>query len=147
MWSSKWVLANLLTDFDTVKDALHNVAIRTYGPPDFGSNFDSYTIKDVFSSNIGTIQYPLVYAILIIAFVIFLYKLISRKYCFKFNFSKNIALLFISILPFIYMCIIQQHSIIHPFLTHRNLSLTIMVIIYILLSVFVKKTEFEITEK
>ena len=142
MWSSKWILGNLLTDFDVIKNAFYNVAYRMYGAdPDF-----NYTIKDIIICNITSFKYYLVYIILGIAVLIFIYRLINKKYRFHFDFAKNTALAFIGMLPFIYMCLIQNHSFTHPFLTHRNLIITIMVLIYILISVN-KKIEIKNTEK
>ena len=130
MWSSKWILGNLLTDFDVIKDAFFNVAYRMYGAdPDF-----NYTVKDIIICNITSFKYYLVYIILGFTVLIFIYRLISRKYRFNFDAAKYTALVFIGILPFVYMCLIQNHCFTHPFLTHRNLTITIIVLIYILIS-------------
>lgn len=138
MWSAEWITATFLTNQNVLNDAFSNIMHRINGVEDF---LESYTVIDVIKNNINAlINNP--FRILIACILICcIYMLVSKKYFFKFEINKTSALLLIASLPLIWFIIIQNHSIVHSWFVHKNLAITVMAIVYILISSFHKNCE------
>ena len=124
MWAGKWITAYLLTGNNVIQDALNRVSLRING--------ENATWKFVFShihdylrvdSHIIPILFILCLLIIIIPILIFL----TVKYK-KYRISQIIPLIFISLYPFIWYAVVQNHSIIHS-TARRLLSISIFAIL------------------
>ncbi len=140
MGSSKWFIATILTGHNILKSGFENMLYRVNGDVTW---INHYNYIDVIYSNIKAIFHPITYLISGTIIVACILMLISKKYYFKFDFNKNVNLALVAILPFIWYALLQNHSIIHVFYVHRNLAVTIMVILYILISSLHKNLKLE----
>lgn len=131
MWSGKCVLATLLTDDNVIQQAVIRVGFRMNGD---APGLDSYTYFDVLYKNLHDFMNPVISAFLIIAVILYIFSVLSRKYYIKFNFNKDLSLVFVALFPFLWYLIEQNHSIVHHWMAHKNLIVTFIVIIYILCS-------------
>ena len=131
MWSGKWVIASLLTNDNVIKEAFNQTIFRMNGDVPW---FKSYTYFDVLYTNLREFIHPGIYVLLIIVVMLYIFAIFSKKYYIKFNFNKDIALLIVALFPFLWFLISQNHSIWHPWMAHKNLIVTFIVLIYIMSS-------------
>ena len=131
MGISKWIIATIITGQDILKSGFDQMIFRISGDVEWMTH---YNYIDVIYSNTKVLFHPINYLIFGAIIVICILMYICKKYYFKFDFNKNLSLLLVAAFPFIWYAIFQNHSIIHVFYAHRNLAITIMVIIYILIS-------------
>ena len=122
MWAGKWVVASLLTDQNVILDALQNISGRT-------SSTAGEEVVDIFSVlwqnaqtyvNIQTLFLALVLAGLLG------YLLIGKKYRFRLSASTLVPLVLCALYPIAWYVLIKNHSMIHAYMTHRDLAVTIM---------------------
>ena len=125
MWSGKWVVASILTGENVFHDALDQVALRSGSEVSVSEGAAAASIANVIGKNLtvyGTNAFLLLGLLLLLAAM---YLVLFRKYRFRFSVSLCVPLLFIALYPFVWYVVVRNHSLIHYWMTHRNLSVTI----------------------
>ena len=123
MWASKWILTDIFTEINTIKDAFGTVGMRTQSA-DNGSRTEGFL--NVISLHIK----PYInwcYILIALVFVIGMLLRICRKRNIKIktNLKTSIVYFLIALFPFCWLLVIQNHSIYHWQFTCRILSATV----------------------
>ncbi len=119
MWGAKWILSSLVLKDNIIKDAVGQVLFRTSGSDLNGIRISKagvlwQNIKDYFNIYIG---------ILIVVFI-----LLTVFYHIKFserllgNKNLNVAMFFLAAIPLFWIMAKTNHSYIHHWMTHREIS-------------------------
>ena len=125
MWISKWILASIITGNNILNDGLTNTIYRISGDGSSEASTTNWTALNSISLN----AYEFYNTTNLIIFLTFLLIITSSYFIKKYNFVKNYSIitnLFIGLYPFIWYSIIINHSIVHPILTHRMLTVSIL---------------------
>ena len=140
MWIGKWSVASLITEKNIFLDAWNQIKFRLDGHLPWNPN-TSLTINWAIKNNLNvfnnslTILFCAILLLTIIVMVCF-----NKKYRIKIKLSILLPLLFIGLYPFIWISLLKNHSIIHPWMVHRIFSITILAIVYSIVYSFDKKT-------
>ena len=127
MWSGKWIIGTLITGQNILADATQSVQLRTglqmEGIP------ESETVScyaDVLMRNLDAYR-NVPALILVLALALFAgYLLLRRGYRFRPDTTLVLPLLLIAVVPFAWYFVLKNHSGVHYWMTHRNLSATII---------------------
>lgn len=125
MWISKWILASIITGNNILNDGLTNTIYRISGDGSSEASTTNWTALNSISLN----AYEFYNTTNLIIFLTFLLIITSSYFIKKYNFVKNYSIItnsFIGLYPFIWYSIIINHSIVHPILTHRMLTVSIL---------------------
>ena len=125
MWSGKWVVASAITGENVLSNAIDQVAFRSGSEVSVSEGAESAGMLNVIEKNLSvysTTAFLLLLALLIAAVI---WAVVVRKYRFRFRAEICVPLLFIALYPFVWYCVIRNHSMVHYWMTHRNLSATI----------------------
>ena len=137
MWAGKWILATLFTEQNVIQNALGSIQERT------SSSVDSvgFSLFQVFKRNIQVYVNPSVELLLVLLFIGLLYLLCiqKRKPCLRA--AILIPLLLCSMYPVVWTCLLANHSMIHPHMTYRNFTVSVMAIGCAIASCFPQKTQ------
>ena len=127
MWSGKWIIATLITGQNILADATQSVQYRTglqvEGIPESETVF---RYADVLTRNLDAYR-NVPALILVLSLALFAgYLLLRRGYRFRPDTTLVLPLLLIAVVPFAWYFVLKNHSGIHYWMTHRNLSATII---------------------
>lgn len=123
MWSGKWLVTTLLTDYDVISTAIRSIRFRTNGI--WGGLSKPITVFNSIDINFKQLMEPSTIFMLISLCVIIIALFLSNYASIEMHVSRTIILLCISIVPFIWYSIMKNHSIIHNWMTYKNLALTV----------------------
>ena len=129
MWCLKWGIATVVTGENVFADAWGNIVHRTYGflPGDY-PDATAINLFSVLKLNIGHIYTKISGYYLIGFLVLLLMSFLVQPFGFKKNFQVLIFLL-IALMPFVWFCILVNHSIPHYWFTYRILTVSIFAIL------------------
>lgn len=137
MWAGKWVLATLFTEQNVIQNALGSIQERT------SSSVDSvgFSLFQVFKRNIQVYVNPSVEFLLVLLFIglICLLFIQKRKPCLRA--AALVPLLLCSMYPVVWTCLLANHSMIHPHMTYRNFTVSVMAIGCAIASCFPQKSQ------
>lgn len=132
MWLMKWTAASIILKQNVYKEALEAIVFRT--STELGKV--KITYGNVLSLNVGQIS-------IIMRLIIFVYiikKLIeliivliqaTKKHRLQISW-KYIIFVMIALYPFIWYFVLKNHSYIHYFFAYRNLSITVLSLLFLL---------------
>lgn len=127
MWSSKWILADIFTDSNIIRDALTTIFIRTAGIEN-STRIQGYLA--VLSKNLDPFNNWCYLLILFFVFLFLVWKFI--RYGLKMpinNFAKGVPYFVVAMFPFVWYFLLQNHSIQHWQFTCRIVASTIFAIV------------------
>ena len=126
MWGMKWVIASILTEVNVVSNALEQILKRSASTVTMsGNEVTKITIFDVIKQNGKVIVSNRLFAIAVVVFVLYLLiKAIRRKYILSLSYKRVFALLFVSVIPFVWFLFTKNHSMIHFWMTFRILTVS-----------------------
>ena len=122
MWAGKWVVASAFTDQNVILDALRNISGRT------SSTAGEETV-DIFSvlwrnaQNYVNVQ--TVFLILVLGALLG-YLVLVKKYRLRLSHSTLVPLVLCALYPVVWYAVLRNHSMIHAYMTHRDLAVTVM---------------------
>lgn len=122
MWAGKWVIASILTDQNVISDALQNVAGRT-SSTDGGKTVEFFT---VLWQNLQNYVNPAMKLLVLLLAVGVLYLLVVKKYKLSLSAGSLVPLALCALLPMAWYFCVKNHSMIHAYMTHRDLAVTVM---------------------
>ena len=141
MWLGKLVVGSLLTNTNIIADAIKEFAFRTNG--NVAITFDSY-----FTRLITAFDNPIIFMLLLSIVLLATYVVINIK---RINFLQTrlidlLPIVIVSLSPFVWLFVVKQHSIEHPWLAYRNLSILLWGIYVIIIKLICNRKD-SINEK
>ena len=134
MWIAKWILASLFTDRNVIKDAIDQIAIRFSSTGNGQASADISRLAAV-DKNLAVLNRRPIILMLVSCSIFYLTRMVhfcltsdeeARKTC---NISMLIPFLLLSVLPFLWILLLANHSYIHFHFTYRVFSVTIFAIL------------------
>ena len=122
MWSGKWLAASLITGTNVLRDAMEQAQYRSGGEVTAAEGGVNATFGAVLSRNLGVLANPTA-AILVLALIGMLVWLLVTKRCrFAVERSSLLSLAVAFAVPFVWYFLLRNHSLVHCWMTYRNLS-------------------------
>ena len=122
MWSGKWLAASLITGTNVLRDAMEQAQYRSGGEVTAAEGGVNATFGAVLSRNLGVLANPAA-AILVLALTGMLVWLLVTKRCrFAVERSSLLSLAVAFAVPFVWYFLLRNHSMVHCWMTYRNLS-------------------------
>ena len=122
MWSGKWLAASLITGTNVLRDAMEQAQYRSGGKVTAAEGGVNATFGAVLSRNLGVLANPAA-AILVLALTGMLVWLLVTKRCrFAVERSSLLSLAVAFAVPFVWYFLLRNHSLVHCWMTYRNLS-------------------------
>lgn len=122
MWSGKWLAASLITGTNVLRDAMEQAQYRSGGEVTAAEGGVSATFGAVLSRNLGVLANPAA-AILVLALLGLLVWLLVTKRCrFALERASLPSLAIAFAVPFVWYFLLRNHSLVHCWMTYRNLS-------------------------
>ena len=121
MWAGKWVCASLLTEQNVIADALKNALGRTGAEERMG-------LFRVIWQNAQNYVNPMGKLLVLLLALVLAYALLSKACRFRISWRKAAPMLLLALYPFVWYIALRNHSMIHAYMTHRNLAVTVMAV-------------------
>lgn len=122
MWAGKWVLGSLLTGNNQLSGAMNKVAERTAGDV-YGEAAANPALKawtDNWEHFSNTPFYYLMWAVTVLAVVVFLVRLVQKKIALK-QWKAAVPFAVITCMPLVWYAVLANHSIMHCWFTFKSL--------------------------
>ena len=142
MWSGKWAIGSILTGRNLFSDAVLSIRIRTHGQGEFNGEM-SYknTIQTIWNSIDDLPMFILL--ILIIGFIVTCF--ISGRYRFSLGtieLKRCLCFSVVGLFPFVWFFVVMNHSVIHPWMSYRELAITLWAIVAIIYTILTPQTDY-----
>lgn len=139
MWCGKWCVATLITDRNYFVDVYEQIKFRLGGTIPWDTEMP-ITIAQAFDSNFYVFRNNVIIAVGVLLLLSVIYFIIHRKrYNIKLDVAILVPLLWVSTYPFIWYSVLRQHSIIHAWMTHRLIAVTVLALIYAVVYSFIER--------
>ena len=127
MWVSKWVVANLLTGYDTIAEAVSQFSIRTSTKNNYGTPF---TKASCILLNCGEFLFTPA-SIICIVFALYLIRKIKASGSSGSNetLARFFPYLVLSFAPIVWYAFASNHSLIHYFMANKSCVVTMFAIL------------------
>ena len=126
MWSGKWLAASLITGQNVLSDAMTQVQYRSNNQLAGSEGAGQVGLLQVILKNLSAYKTP-AYILLALALVAAVLWLLLRKgYGFRPEKGLALPMLLCFLVPFVWYALIQNHSAVHYWMTHRNLCAAIL---------------------
>jgi len=119
MWSSKWVIASLFTDYNVIVDAVEAAKER------FSDVYwdDHITLFDTLYRNLGVSFQPIWLLMVVGLFIRFLFH--KKAFISKESINTLILCLVVGLFPFLWSAIVKNHTYSHCFFTFRIFGISV----------------------
>ena len=124
MWGSKWILATILTENNILRNAVAEILVRT-GSVTTESIQINYGILNGIIWNLKALKTRPMLFVCILLFGFFIYLKKGQKMKLKGKYYTLIAIWMVSLIPFGWYLMANNHSGIHYWFTYRNLAITV----------------------
>ena len=122
MWSGKWLAASLITGTNALSDAMEQIQYRSGGIVTAAEGGAEATFGAVVSRNLGVFINPAAVLILLALLGVLVWLLLTKRCRFAPEKSSFLSLLIVFAVPFIWYFLVRNHSMVHYWMTHRNLA-------------------------
>ena len=120
MWSSKWVIASVLTGENIIYDAFSQIAYRS------GYFTEKHSYYDTLKLNLGVCNTRVILpALICVAACIAIFRIKKRIVADRKRFPIVGAILFVSLYPFLWYLFTKDHSCSHSYFTWRELGISV----------------------
>lgn len=126
MWSGKWIMSFLLTGENTLQDAFAQIAVRAGAEVSESSVVNTVSVWEVIEKNLSVYGMTAKLLLIVVILLGVVFPVLFGKYRFRFSACTILPLLLIALYPFVWYTVIRNHSMIHYWMTHRNLAVTIL---------------------
>ncbi len=120
MWSSKWVIASVLTEENIIRDAIGAIAYRS------GYFTKKHSYFDTLRLNLGVCNRKVILpAVLCLVVCMVLFRMKKQIRIERSLFPMMGMVLFVSLYPFIWYLFTKDHSCCHSYFTWRELGISV----------------------
>lgn len=124
MWGSKWVISSLVLHENVIGAALDELLLRTSSTSQHGNSVSAVLAWKV---NLYVYAHPIYLCLFLIPLAYYCYRGIAKHH--KINVEKLVEFAFIAMIPFIWYALTKNHSYIHYFFAHRELTVTVLAVL------------------
>ena len=120
MWSSKWVIASVLTDENIIYDAFSQIAYRS------GYFIEKHSYRDTLKLNLGVCNTRVILpAAVCVAVCIAIFRLARHIRIERSLFPAAGMILFVTLYPFFWYLFTKDHSCCHSYFTWREMGISV----------------------
>lgn len=116
----------LLTGENTLQDAFAQIAVRAGAEVSESSVVNTVSVWEVIEKNLSVYGMTAKLLLIVVILLGVVFPVLFGKYRFRFSACTILPLLLIALYPFVWYTVIRNHSMIHYWMTHRNLAVTIL---------------------
>lgn len=134
MWTAKWLLANLFTSRDVIRNALRQIAVRFSSTGD-GQAKNDISRLDALKRNLNVLNKRPIVMLLAVSTVFYLTRFFLSRYSYRRSRQEPAAArqmlpyLLTALLPFAWVFLLANHSYIHFHFTYRVFSISVFAIL------------------
>jgi len=122
MWSGKWLAASLITGTNALSDAIEQVQYRSGGEVTAAEGGAEATFGAVISRNLGVFANPAAVLIVLALLAVLVWLLLTKRCRFAPEKESLLSLAAAFAVPFVWYFLVRNHSMVHYWMTHRNLA-------------------------
>ena len=122
MWSGKWLAASLITGNSVMRDAVEQAQYRSGGEVTAAEGGVSATFGAVLSRNLGVLANPAAAVIVLALLGLLVWLLVTKRCRFALERASLLSLAIAFAVPFVWYFLLRNHSLVHCWMTYRNLS-------------------------
>ncbi len=137
MWMAKWVLATVMTGSDIITDGFRHVLFRLNSTEEAGTGMGF----DALRMNLRLYAYK-AFLVFMLAVMLYYIRLMVKNGCCIHPGENSVPFLCIALMPFFWVMIVRNHSIVHAYMVHRVFAVTLCGLLCMLSSrIRIKDTE------
>lgn len=122
MWSGKWLAASLITGNSVMRDAVEQAQYRSGGEVTAAEGGVSATFGTVLGRNLGVLANPAAAVIVLALLGVLVWLLVTKRCRFALERASLLSLAIAFAVPFVWYFLLRNHSLVHCWMTYRNLS-------------------------
>jgi len=122
MWSGKWLAASLITGNSVMRDAVEQAQYRSGGEVTAAEGGVSATFGTVLGRNLGVLANPAAAVIVLALLGLLVWLLVTKRCRFALERASLLSLAIAFAVPFVWYFLLRNHSLVHCWMTYRNLS-------------------------
>lgn len=122
MWSGKWLAASLITGTNVLRDAMEQAQYRSGGEVTAAEGGVSATFGAVLGRNLGVLANPATAVIVLVLLGLLVWLLATKRCRFAVERASLLSLAIAFAVPFVWYFLLRNHSLVHCWMTYRNLS-------------------------
>lgn len=122
MWSGKWLAASLITGNSVMRDAVEQAQYRSGGEVTAAEGGVSATFGAVLGRNLGILANPAAAVIVLALLGLLVWLLVTKRCRFAVERASLPSLAVAFSVPFVWYFLLRNHSLVHCWMTYRNLS-------------------------
>ena len=128
MWGGKWIVGSILTGQNMFSDAFSSIGIRTHGQGEYkGVLTYGNTLQTIWNS-INDLPMLILLISFIGIIIIYLLRNKCRVSLGSVEVSRSACFFIIGLFPFVWYFVAMNHSVIHPWMSYRELAITVWAI-------------------
>lgn len=147
MWAGKWIVSSLLTGQNLIFNAVNQVKERTGGDTSMISGAEDAGVFKGIIKNIEIVWNSPVKLMILLVVLGLILLLITGTTKLIFDINKIVPLLFVCVYPFIWYVVVENHSVIHPWMAYREMAITVFGMFCILATIFQKSDRRKCTKE
>ncbi len=122
MWSGKWLAASLITGNSVMRDAVEQAQYRSGGEVTAAEGGVNATFGAVLGRNLGVLANPAAAVIVLALLGVLVWLLVTKRCRFALERASLPSLAVAFAVPFVWYFLLRNHSLVHCWMTYRNLS-------------------------
>lgn len=122
MWSGKWLAASLITGNSVMRDAVEQAQYRSGGEVTAAEGGVNATFGAVLGRNLGVLANPAAAVIVLALLGLLVWLLVTKRCRFALERASLLSLAVAFAVPFVWYFLLRNHSLVHCWMTYRNLS-------------------------
>ena len=122
MWSGKWLAASLITGNSVMRDAVEQAQYRRGGEVTAAEGGVNATFSAVLGRNLGVLANPAAAVIVLALTGMLVWLLVTKRCRFALERASLLSLAIAFAVPFVWYFLLRNHSLVHCWMTYRNLS-------------------------
>lgn len=125
MWMSKWIIASVLTEENVILDAIEQMRFRSIG------GGAGHTCLSTIKLNMGVCNIKVLLPVFTCIGICILVAIVKNRKTGQKLLPGTWMLLLVTMYPFVWYCIVREHSWYHSFFTWRELAISVWGVIMI----------------
>lgn len=128
MWGGKWIVGSILTGRDMFSDAFSSIGIRTHGQGEYKGVLSYGNTMQTIWNSINDIPMLILLILTIAIIAIYLTRNKCKVSLGLVEVSRSVCFMIVGLFPFAWYFVAMNHSVIHPWMSYRELAITIWAI-------------------